>query len=195
MTKWLMLLATKPVNHCMLSRSLWIRLLTAPTASVKSAVRALERPGCRAVGRFRNLSWGTGVRLPHYQANPRFERSGASNEPFHYHYYDPYLDFQSWVIIEQMLTGDAWHSGQVSVVDEQGQELFDGTKAAQYSSGGLAWEVAPDAVRIDEQGALHVDAAVPLVESVDVADVGDPRATSGFAGSADSGGGDGDGGM
>ncbi len=158
---------------------------TLPGSRVRSelAVVQLVRPDAEQIGRFRDLSFGPNVSAPTYRAVPTAQRYGAYADPFYCYYYDPYYDFMSWVLINDMMMHSSWnhwHTDSVYVVDPTGQTLYTGSDALGHVGDGWA---GAGAVGFDPSGGLAVADSIPEANYTDVA--GPPA-----AGDASSSGGD-----
>lgn len=132
-------------------------VLAGARVSREAAAVQLVRPDARQIGNFRRLEFGDRVRQPTYRAVPTMQRHGAYNDPFYYHYYDPYYDFTTYLLVDSMLHSHTWHSPHVHVVDPAGHPLFTGDTAP--SSGGDGW-IGTDAVTFGEGGELAVSESI-----------------------------------
>jgi hypothetical protein len=137
-------------------------VLAGARVSHEAAVVQLVRPSARQIGNFRRLEFGDRVRQPSYRAVPTMQRHGAYNDPFYYHYHDPYYDFTTYLLVDAMLHSHAWHSPHVHVVDPAGHRLFTGDTAP--SAGGDGW-IGNDAVSFGEGGTLEVSESIPQPEA------------------------------
>ncbi len=141
----------------------------------------LIRPGPRALDHLRRLPWGAAVRMPSYRPVPVRQRSGAYDEPFYHHYFDPYFDFVAWVTLTELVAGRGWPGLDYEVVDADGERAF--TAADAHGQAATAGEFGPGVtpVRI-ARGQLIVDPAVPVVAGPDPGEITDPRMRPGFGG-------------
>jgi hypothetical protein len=118
----------------------------------------LIRPGPEQIARFRQLGFGDDVEDPAYRPVPTMQRHGAYADPYYYYYRDPYYDFMSFMLVSSMISGMAWHSPHVYVVDPSGAPLFTGADASAHA--GDAWAGA-DAVSFNADGGVNVDPSIP----------------------------------
>lgn len=139
-------------------------------------------PGPRQVARFRHLQFGQFLRSPAYRALPEEKRVGAYDDPHVYHFFDPYHDLLSWVIVDEILAGH-WRRPDVKLVHTDGTVLATATNTEALQS--LQFEVPRSAVTIGE-GGIAVSESVPAVSTLDPAEVGSPH-TPGFGGNMDDG--------
>lgn len=137
-------------------------------------------PGARQVGRFRHLRFGQFVRSPTYRARPEEKRAGAYDDPHVYHFFDPYHDVLSWVLLDEILAGH-WRRDDVLVLHPDGTVLATASNTQALES--LQFEVPRNAVTIGE-GGIAVAESVPAVSGLDPAEVGSPHAP-GFGGEMD----------
>lgn len=136
---------------------------TIPGARVtpSSTIVNVVRPDAEQIGRFRKLGFGSQATPPVYRPVPTLQRYGAYRDPFYYYYYDPYYDFMSWVLINDVLTQPVyhhWHTDHVYVVNPSGQPLYTGTTATEHANDG--W-LGSGAVAFDDAGSLEVAPAIP----------------------------------
>jgi hypothetical protein len=126
-----------------------------------STIVSIVRPDAEQIGRFRKLGFGSRASPPVYRPVPTLQRYGAYRDPFYYYYYDPYYDFMSWVLINDVITQpvhDHWHTDHVYVVSPTGQPLYAGSTAAEHANDG--W-LGSGAVAFDDTGNLEVAPAIP----------------------------------
>ena len=130
----------------------------------------LVRPDARQVGRFRKLGFGDRVQAPRYRAVPTTQRHGAYADAFYCHYYDPYYDLTSYLLVDAMVHHGAWRSPDVHVVDPEGCRLFAGDAAPRTGEG---WACA-GAVSFGDGGDLEVSRSIPAeaTEAADAAGAG-----------------------
>lgn len=128
----------------------------------------LIRPSPKQVGRFRHLQFGEGVQRPTYRPVPARERLGAYADPFYFYYFDPYYDFMTWVILDDMARHNyVWSTARLAIVDEHGLDVTEGgakppkqvlrevldDDAVDFSAAGFLL-ISDD---IDDSGALSLD--------------------------------------
>lgn len=156
----------------------WRAELAPSVVQTTSRMLRVVVPGPTQVARFRNLGFGRALRPRAYRPKAKEKRPGAYDEPQVYYYFDPYHDLLSWVVAKEVVAA-RFRGPAMKVVDRSGNPLPIGPGAE------AKWEVPTDAVSI-EDGKLTVDDRVPLVSSLDLAEVGNPNAP-GFAGGGDDG--------
>ena len=156
----------------------WKAELAPSVVETKSRMLRVVVPGPTQVGRFRNLGFGRALRPRAYRPKAKEKRTGAYDEPQVYYYFDPYHDLLSWVVAKEVVAA-RFRGPPMKVVDRHGEVLPVGPGAE------AKWEVPVDAVTIVDD-KLKVDDRVPMVSTLDLAEVGNPNAP-GFAGSGDDG--------
>lgn len=163
-------------------------VLVGARVTREPATTRLVRPEGRQIGRFRRLGFGDGVQAPKYRAVPTTQRHGAYHDPFYYHYYDPYYDLTTYLMLDAMMHHHAWGSPHLHVVDPAGHHLFSGDAPPTSTDAAAAWAGA-GAVSFSESGALEVDHSIaPDIGSGSPgADSGDPHRATWFEELASSG--------
>ena len=137
-------------------------------------------PGRRQLGRMRHLSFGTSSRSTVYCSLPSYERTGPYDDALSRHYYSPYSDLFHWIGVGEVLGGHL-PSPSVEVVSATGRRLFRGDGAKAFDPADFA--VSRDVVRVSPEGRLKIDASVPEVAALEVAERGSPH-SRGWAGEA-----------
>ncbi|MBI3206696.1 MAG: hypothetical protein HYZ29_34495 [Myxococcales bacterium] len=150
----------------------------------------LIRPSPKQVGRFRHLKFGAAVERPTYRPVPARERLGAYADPFYFYYFDPYYDFMTWVILDDMARHNyVWSTARLAIVDDAGVDVTEGgakppkqvlrevldEDAVDFSSAGFLL-ISDD---IDDSGGLSLD---------DLASASDADAWGADADASDGGG-------
>lgn len=128
--------------------------------------------GPRQVGRLRHLGFREARRHSRYSALPNYEQIGAYDDPLTHHYFSPYQDLFDWIAVGEVLAG-RWSSPIVRVVHPSGRLLFRGDQGAGVDPASL--EVARNAIRVNADGELVVDATIPYVEALQIDDAESPH--------------------
>ena len=128
--------------------------------------------GPRQVGRLRHLGFREARRFSRYSALPNYEQIGAYDDPLTHHYFSPYQDLFDWIALGEILAG-RWSSPTIRVVHPSGRLLFRGDQGAGVDPGSL--EVARNAIRVNADGQLVVDATIPYVDALQIDDSDNPH--------------------
>ena len=134
-------------------------------------------PGPTQVGRFRHLGFSARVRPRTYRPQPPERRTGAYDDPHVYHYYDPYHDLLSWILLQEA-RGGRWSGPPTAFVRPDGSLIFESTAV----DPGAALPVPPAAVEFGNKRLVVAD-DLPRV-GFDRAEAGSPH-TPGFGGEGD----------
>jgi hypothetical protein len=153
-----------------------------PNAGLESSpgiVRFIA-PGRRQLGRMRHLPFGMSSRQTVHCSLPSYERTGPYDDALSRHYYSPYSDLFHWIAVGEVLGGHL-PSPSVEVVSATGRRLFRGDGASGFDPADFS--VSRDVVRVSPEGRLKIDASVPEVAALEVAERGSPH-SRGWAGEA-----------
>lgn len=145
-----------------------------------SGIVRLIAPGRRQLGRMRHLAFGASSRQTVYCSLPSYERTGPYDDALSRHYYSVYSDLFHWIAVGEVLGGHL-PSPNVEVVSATGRRLFRGDGAKAFDPADFA--VSRDVVRVSPEGRLKIDASVPEVAALEVAERGSPH-SRGWAGEA-----------
>ncbi len=145
-----------------------------------SATVRLIAPGHRQLGRMRHLAFGVSSRQTVFCSLPSYERTGPYDDALSRHYYSVYGDLFHWIAVGEVLEGHL-PSPNVEVVSATGRLLFRGDGAKAFDPADFA--VPRDVVRVSPEGRLKIDASVPEVAALEVAERGSPH-SRGWAGEA-----------
>jgi len=154
----------------------------------------LIRPSAKQVGRFRHLQFGAGVQRPTYRPVPARERLGAYADPFYYYYFDPYYDFMTWVILDDMARHNyVWTTARLAIVDEHGLDVTEG--GAKPPKQVLREALDEDAVGFSDTGFLLISDDIGDSGELSLDDLASGNDSDAWGADADAsdGGGDGDG--
>ena len=148
------------------------RIAGAAVVSTAPVTIRIIAIGPRQVGRLRHLVFGETRRRAVNSALPNYEQIGAYDDPLAHHYYSPYQDLFDWIALGEVLAG-RWSSPELRVMHPSGRTLFRGDQGTSYDPSAL--EVPRNAVRVNAEGNLVVDASIPHVEALEVPDADSPH--------------------
>lgn len=166
--------------------------LPGARVGVEPARIQLIRPGTKQVARFRYLGFGNDVQRPTYRPAPARERHGAYADPFYFYYFDPYYDFMTFILLDDMASqGYAWNDTRLSIVDDAGRDLTAGGTRQPRQLMGESFANRP--VGFTDAGWLWISDDIADVDALSLDDLAtaDDAGAWGMDASADDGGSDG----
>lgn len=168
--------------------------LPGAQVSVEAARIQLIRPGEKQIARFRYLGFGKDVQRPTYRPAPARERVGAYADPFYFYYFDPYYDFMTFTLLDDMATrGYAWSDTRLTIVDEAGRDVTaGGTKPPRQL---MSESFAKKPVGFSDDGWLWISGDILDIDALSLDDLATADAAEawGMDATADDGGSDGGG--
>lgn len=105
------------------------------------------------IGRFRELVFGDELMQPVYRPAPLVERRGFFADRFMYFYYDAYVNFLYWVILDEMIASGAWNVPELQIVEPGGVPVASGADLIRKKNS-LGWR--SEVIAFADDGALRV---------------------------------------